>query len=37
MFDRIARRYDVMNLLISAFQEPRWQRRLVTTRRPPSR
>jgi demethylmenaquinone methyltransferase/2-methoxy-6-polyprenyl-1,4-benzoquinol methylase len=29
MFDRIARRYDVMNLLISAFQEPRWRRRLV--------
>jgi demethylmenaquinone methyltransferase/2-methoxy-6-polyprenyl-1,4-benzoquinol methylase len=30
MFDRIARRYDVMNLLISAFQEPRWRKRLVT-------
>ena len=30
MFDRIASRYDVMNLLISAFQEPRWRRRLVT-------
>jgi demethylmenaquinone methyltransferase/2-methoxy-6-polyprenyl-1,4-benzoquinol methylase len=29
MFDRIARRYDVMNLLISAFQEPRWRHRLV--------
>jgi demethylmenaquinone methyltransferase / 2-methoxy-6-polyprenyl-1,4-benzoquinol methylase len=29
MFDRIASRYDVMNLLISAFQEPRWRRRLV--------
>jgi len=29
MFDRIARRYDLMNLLISAFQEPRWRRRLV--------
>jgi demethylmenaquinone methyltransferase / 2-methoxy-6-polyprenyl-1,4-benzoquinol methylase len=29
MFDRIAPRYDVMNLLISAFQEPRWRRRLV--------
>jgi len=29
MFDRIAPRYDVMNLLISAFQEPRWRRQLV--------
>jgi demethylmenaquinone methyltransferase/2-methoxy-6-polyprenyl-1,4-benzoquinol methylase len=29
MFDRIATRYDLMNLLISAFQEPRWRRRLV--------
>ena len=29
MFDRIASRYDLMNLLISAFQEPRWRRRLV--------
>ena len=29
MFDRIAPRYDLMNLLISAFQEPRWRRRLV--------
>lgn len=29
MFDRIATRYDRMNLLISAFQEPRWRRRLV--------
>lgn len=29
MFDRIARVYDPMNLLISAFQEPRWRRRLV--------
>jgi demethylmenaquinone methyltransferase / 2-methoxy-6-polyprenyl-1,4-benzoquinol methylase len=30
MFDRIARRYDTMNALISGFQEPRWRRRLVT-------
>lgn len=29
MFDRIARVYDPMNLLISAFQEPRWRRLLV--------
>ncbi len=29
MFDRIAGQYDLMNLLISAFQEPRWRRRLV--------
>lgn len=29
MFDRIARVYDPMNLAISAFQEPRWRRRLV--------
>jgi len=30
MFDRVARRYDLMNLLISAFQEPRWRKKLVT-------
>jgi demethylmenaquinone methyltransferase/2-methoxy-6-polyprenyl-1,4-benzoquinol methylase len=29
MFDRIASVYDPLNLLISAFQEPRWRRRLV--------
>jgi demethylmenaquinone methyltransferase / 2-methoxy-6-polyprenyl-1,4-benzoquinol methylase len=29
MFDRISGVYDVMNLVISAFQEPRWRRRLV--------
>jgi demethylmenaquinone methyltransferase/2-methoxy-6-polyprenyl-1,4-benzoquinol methylase len=29
MFDRISPVYDTMNLLISAFQEPRWRRRLV--------
>jgi len=29
MFDRIADRYDLVNLLISAFQEPRWRRLLV--------
>ena len=29
MFDRIAHRYDVMNAVISGFQEPRWRRRLV--------
>lgn len=29
MFDRIARLYDPLNLAISAFQEPRWRRRLV--------
>jgi len=30
MFDRIARVYDPMNLVISAFQEPRWRKRAVT-------
>lgn len=29
MFDRISGRYDLMNLVISGFQEPRWRRRLV--------
>jgi demethylmenaquinone methyltransferase/2-methoxy-6-polyprenyl-1,4-benzoquinol methylase len=29
MFDRIAGVYDLLNLLISVFQEPRWRRRLV--------
>ena len=29
MFDGIARVYDPMNLVISAFQEPRWRRRAV--------
>jgi demethylmenaquinone methyltransferase/2-methoxy-6-polyprenyl-1,4-benzoquinol methylase len=29
MFDRIARRYGLMNAVISGFQEPRWRRRLV--------
>lgn len=29
MFDRIARVYDPLNVLISGFQEPRWRRRLV--------
>jgi demethylmenaquinone methyltransferase/2-methoxy-6-polyprenyl-1,4-benzoquinol methylase len=29
MFDRIARVYDPMNLVISAFQEPRWRGRAV--------
>jgi demethylmenaquinone methyltransferase/2-methoxy-6-polyprenyl-1,4-benzoquinol methylase len=29
LFDRIADRYDAMNLVISGFQEPRWRRRLV--------
>ena len=33
MFDRIARVYDPMNLLISAFQEPRWRKRAVTLAR----
>ena len=29
MFDRIAGVYDPMNLVISAFQEPRWRRRAI--------
>jgi len=29
MFDRIARLYDPLNLVISAFQEPRWRKRAV--------
>ena len=29
MFDRIARRYEPLNAVISGFQEPRWRRRLV--------
>jgi demethylmenaquinone methyltransferase / 2-methoxy-6-polyprenyl-1,4-benzoquinol methylase len=29
MFDRISGVYDLTNLLISGFQEPRWRRRLV--------
>jgi demethylmenaquinone methyltransferase / 2-methoxy-6-polyprenyl-1,4-benzoquinol methylase len=29
MFDRIAPRYDLMNAVVSAFQEPRWRRRVV--------
>jgi demethylmenaquinone methyltransferase/2-methoxy-6-polyprenyl-1,4-benzoquinol methylase len=29
MFDKIARVYDPMNLVISAFQEPRWRNRAV--------
>jgi demethylmenaquinone methyltransferase/2-methoxy-6-polyprenyl-1,4-benzoquinol methylase len=33
MFDRIAGVYDPMNLVISAFQEPRWRRRLVEAAR----
>ena len=33
MFDQIAGVYDPMNLLISAFQEPRWRRRLVDAAR----
>ncbi|HEX7949725.1 MAG TPA: class I SAM-dependent methyltransferase, partial [Candidatus Limnocylindrales bacterium] len=33
MFDRIARRYDAMNMLISGFQESRWRRRLVVATR----
>jgi len=33
MFDRIARVYDPMNLVISAFQEPRWRKRAVVLTR----
>jgi len=29
LFDRIADRYDAMNVVISGFQEPRWRHRLV--------
>jgi ubiquinone/menaquinone biosynthesis C-methylase UbiE len=29
MFDRISGVYDVMNLVISGFQEPRWRHRAV--------
>jgi demethylmenaquinone methyltransferase / 2-methoxy-6-polyprenyl-1,4-benzoquinol methylase len=29
MFDRIAPRYDAMNVVISGFQEPRWRRRAI--------
>ncbi len=29
MFDRISPVYDLMNQLISGFQEPRWRRRAV--------
>jgi len=29
MFDRIAPRYDLLNALISGFQEPRWRRRAI--------
>jgi len=31
MFDRISSVYDPMNLVISAFQEPRWRRRAVAS------
>jgi demethylmenaquinone methyltransferase/2-methoxy-6-polyprenyl-1,4-benzoquinol methylase len=36
MFDRISGVYDVMNLVISAFQEPRWRRRAVAMAALPS-
>ena len=35
MFDRIAGVYDPMNVVISAFQEPRWRRRAVASAKVP--
>ena len=37
MFDRISGVYDPLNLLISAFQEPRWRRRAVALAAGPPR